>query len=62
MCINAQKVFISTGNKIHKKSRTFFKTVAKNVFIAKCNEKNCLKRIFLEMSASPKNGNPPPPR
>ena len=43
---------------------TFFKNGRKKiVFITKCDEKNCLKRITLwkKLSATPKNGNPPPP-
>ena len=46
MCMHAQEVFIS--NKIYKKPVTFSKMVVKKiVFITKCNEKNCLKRIIL---------------
>ena len=46
-----------------KKPVTFFKNGCKKIVsITKCNEKNCLKRITLQkkLSASPKNGNPPP--
>ena len=45
-----------------KKLVNVFKNGRKKiVFITKCNEKNCLKRIILwkKLSASPKNGNPP---
>ena len=46
MCMHAQELFIL--NKIYKKPVTFFKMVRKEiVFITKCNEKNCLKRIIL---------------
>ena len=63
MCMHAQEVLF-LSNKIYKKPVTFFKNGCKKfVYITKCNEKNCLKRITLhkKLSASPKNGNPPPP-
>ena len=56
-----RSVFLS--NKIYKKPVTFFKNGCKKIVsITKCNEKNCLKCITLhkKLSASPKNGNPPP--
>ena len=47
MCMHAQEVFIS--NKIYKKAcNVFLKCRKKIVFITKCNEKNCLKRIILQ--------------
>ena len=46
MCIHAQEVFIS--DKIYKKAcNVILKWSQKIVFITKCNEKNCLKRIIL---------------
>ena len=47
MCMHAQEVLFS--NKIYKeKPVTFFKNGHKKiVFITKCDEKNCLKRITL---------------
>ena len=46
MCMHAQEVFIS--NKIYKKPVTLFLNGNKKiVFITKCNEKKCLKRIIL---------------
>ena len=43
---------------------TFLEMVIKIVFITKCNEKNCLKcsTLWKKLSASPKNGNPSPPK
>ena len=46
MCMYAQEVFFP--NKIYRKAcNVFLEMVMKNVFITKCNEKNCLKRITL---------------
>ena len=58
MCMHAQEVFFFQIRYI-KKPVTFFKNgCEKIVFITKCKEKNCLKRITLQkkLSASPKNG------
>ena len=47
-----------------KKPATFFKNGRKKiVFITKCDEKNCLKRITLwkQIVCKSQNGNPPPP-
>ena len=46
MCMHTQEVFIS--NKIYEKAcNVFYNGRKKVVFITKCNEKNCLKRIIL---------------
>ena len=46
MCMHAQEVFFQIRSK--KMSVMFFKNGRKKiVFITKCNEKNCLKRITL---------------
>ena len=63
MCMLAQEVFFFQIRSV-KKPVTFFKNGCKIIVsITKCNEKNCLKCITLQkkLSASPKNGNPPPP-
>ena len=57
-----KKCFFQIGS--IKKPVKFFKNgLKKIVFITKCDEKNCLKCITLwkKLSATPKNGNPPPP-
>ena len=47
MCMPAQEVFFFS-NKIYKKACNIFEMVVKKiVFITKCNEKSCLKRITL---------------
>ena len=63
-CVCMHRKCFFFPNKIYKKACNFFQNGCKKiVFITKCNEKNCLKRITLykKLSASPKNGTPPPP-
>ena len=48
MCMHAQEVFFFSS-KIYKKACNILKNGCKKiVFITKCNEKNCLKRITLK--------------
>ena len=64
MCMHGQEVLFFQIRSI-KKPVTFLKNGCKKIVsITKCNEKNCLKRITLQkkLSASLKNGYPPPPR
>ena len=63
MCMHAQEVFFFQIRSI-KKPVTFFKNGCKKiVYITKCNEKNCLKRITLQKNCLqvPKMVIPPPP-
>ena len=63
MCMHAQEVLFS--NKIYKKACNILKNDHKKiVFITKCNEKNCLKRITLKKNCLqvPKMVTPPPPQ
>ena len=47
MCMHAQVVFFFQIRSIKKPVMVFKNGCKKIVFITKCNEKNCLKRITL---------------
>ena len=64
MCMQAQEV-VFFSNEIYKKPVTFFlkMVVKKVVFITKCKEKKLFETHYSlekKLSASPKNGTPPP--